>query len=68
VQATVFRYDSASRGGAVLLDDGTELSFTSEAIDGSGLRLLRPGQRVRVDLSGSDGDRRVVRVQIFTLA
>jgi len=68
MQATVFRYDSVSRGGAVLLDDGTELSFAPDAIDRSGLRLLRPGQRVRVDVADVDGRRRVVGVQIFTLA
>jgi cold shock CspA family protein len=68
MQGTVFRYDSLTRGGAVLLDDGTELSFAADAIDGTRLRLLRPGQRVRVDVAEVDGHRRVVGVQIFTVA
>ena len=49
MQATVARYDMASRSGTVLLDDGGELSFDAAAFARSGLRLLRLGQRVRLD-------------------
>jgi cold shock CspA family protein len=51
----------------VLLDDGVELTFGASALDGSGLRLLRPGQRVRLEITGTGPDRRVVRLQILTL-
>jgi 2-phospho-L-lactate guanylyltransferase len=50
VQATVRSYDPASRSGSVLLDDGTELEYAAMALRGSGVRLLRSGQRVRVEL------------------
>jgi 2-phospho-L-lactate guanylyltransferase len=48
VQATVATYSSDSRSGSVLRDDGVELPFAAAAFDGSGLRLLRPGQRVAI--------------------
>jgi 2-phospho-L-lactate guanylyltransferase len=49
MQGTVASYDARERSGTVLLDDGTELTFPADAFDASGLRLLRPGQRVRLD-------------------
>lgn len=65
MQATVQRYDPETGAGAVLLDDGTELPFPASALHGSGLRLLRPGQRVRIEAT-EDG-REARRVQILTL-
>ena len=49
MQGTVASYDAGERSGTVLLDDGTELAFPTSAFDASGLRLLRPGQRVRLE-------------------
>ncbi|REE99024.1 hypothetical protein [Thermomonospora umbrina] len=60
VQGTVGRYDAATRTGAVLLDDGTELGFDAEAFAAGGLRLLRLGQRVAMALEGG-------RVTVVTL-
>jgi hypothetical protein len=48
VQATVRGYDPGTRSGTVFTDDGTVLEFGAGALAGSGLRLLRPGQRVRI--------------------
>jgi hypothetical protein len=55
VQATVRSFDSATRSGDVLLDDGSVRTFDAAAFDPSGLRLLRIGQRVRlaVDTDGA---------------
>lgn len=50
MQATVHRYDPETRTGSVLRDDGVELRFEAPALDGSGLRLLRVGQRLTVDV------------------
>lgn len=47
--ATVRRYDAATRGGELVRDDGTALALPPGALD-AGVRLLRPGQRVRVRL------------------
>jgi cold shock CspA family protein len=67
MQATVASYDSATYSGALLLDDGVEVPFGPEAIVGSGLRLLRAGQRVRLETVGEGADLRVLRLQIVTL-
>ncbi|MFP5253506.1 MAG: cold-shock protein [Actinomycetes bacterium] len=67
MQATVSRFDPATGDGAVLLDDGRELGFAADALTGTGLRLLRPGQRVRLELSGPDEQPVVRRLQILTL-
>ena len=50
---------------SLLLDDGTELRFPAPAFDASGLRLLRLGQRVRLE---HDADGEVVRVTLPTMA
>ena len=55
MQGTVATFDRSSRSGTLLLDDGTELAFPAAAFDASGLRLLRLGQRVRVEY-GPAGD------------
>jgi len=49
VQATVYRYDPLSGAGAVLTDQGVVLPFEVEALRLSGLRHLRPGQRLTVE-------------------
>lgn len=67
MQATVSRFDAATGDGAVLLDDGRELPFPGTALAGTGLRLLRPGQRVRVELTDSGVRPSVRHLQILTL-
>jgi cold shock CspA family protein len=64
VQATVFDFDERDGSGTVVLDDGERLSFGPAAFAGSGLRLLRPGQRVRLDVSSA---RDVERLTIVTM-
>jgi cold shock CspA family protein len=63
MQATVSEFDPQTRTGAVLLDDGVLLPFAAAALEGTRLRLLRPGQRVRVTVE----DATVTSVQIVTL-
>lgn len=55
MQATAYTYDAETRSGSVLLDDGTPVPFDAPAFDAGGLRLLRPGQRVRIEVEGPDG-------------
>ncbi|MEP6696126.1 MAG: hypothetical protein ABJA34_04510 [Pseudonocardiales bacterium] len=64
MQATVRSYDRQTRTGSVLLDDGTPMEFGREAFDAGGLRLLRLGQRVRLDTHASGA---ILRVTIATL-
>lgn len=49
VQTTVLTFDPATRSGTVVTDDGIELDLAPDALAGSGLRHLRPGQRVTCD-------------------
>lgn len=65
MQGTVATYDPSTRSGVLLLDDGTELAFPARAFDASGLRLLRLGQRVRIE---RDAAGEVVRVTLPTMA
>ena len=70
MQATVSRFDHDTRSGVVILDDGVELPFEGGALVGTGLRFLRPGQRVRLEVTkdDADGHPRVAHLQILTLA
>ncbi|MEV5761326.1 hypothetical protein ACIQHU_12425 [Streptomyces tendae] len=54
MQATAYTYDPESRSGQVLLDDGTPMPFDGAAFDAGGLRLLRPGQRVRIETEDAE--------------
>jgi cold shock CspA family protein len=64
VQATVRSFDPDTHDGELLLDDGSPMSFSARAFEASGLRLLRLGQRVRVDVDASG---EVIRVTLATL-
>lgn len=66
MQATAFTFDPDTRSGSVLLDDGTPVPFDAPAFDAGGLRLLRPGQRVRIRLEGAGDARRVTFVTLQT--
>jgi cold shock CspA family protein len=59
MQGTIATFDADTRGGTLLLDDGTELAFEAAAFDGSGLRKLRLGQRVDVEAEPGGTVRRV---------
>ena len=64
VQGTVATFDADRRCGTVLLDDGFELSFPTDAFDNSGLRLVRLGQRLRLD---RDADGAVTDISLITM-
>ncbi|WP_424892898.1 hypothetical protein [Streptomyces sp. XH2] len=71
MQATAYTFDPQTRSGSVLLDDGTPLPFDAAAFDAGGLRLLRPGQRVRIECTGpaagAEGAQEGRRVTLVTL-
>lgn len=64
MQATVLTFDPATSSGTVVTDDGTQLSFGEAAFAAGGLRLLRPGQRVRANVSAAG---QIVALTIVTL-
>ena len=67
MQATAYTYDSETRSGSVLLDDGTPVPFDAAAFDAGGLRLLRPGQRVRIETRATGASLRITLVTLQTL-
>jgi 2-phospho-L-lactate guanylyltransferase len=66
MQATAFTYSPDTRSGSVLLDDGTPVPFDADAFDAGGLRLLRAGQRVRIETEGAGAERRITLVTLQT--
>ncbi|MEU5212161.1 hypothetical protein [Streptomyces sp. NPDC020742] len=67
MQATAYTFDSETRSGSVLLDDGTPLPFDAAAFDAGGLLLLRPGQRVRIEVTGEGEGRHIGLITLQTL-
>jgi cold shock CspA family protein len=65
-QATVKAYDSVTRTGTLVGDDGTtEWRVDADSMDSSPMfRFLRPGQRVTFDLVSDEGAERVRRLRI----
>ena len=61
-QATVKSYDSLTRTGTLVFDDGeTQLPFDGDAL---GMFRFRPGQRVTYDVVVEDGESRVRNLRI----
>lgn len=67
-QATVRSYDAATRSGTVFFDDGAIVGFDAAAYDVGGLRLLRPGQRVRVRVADNDAGPEITALTLATFA
>ncbi len=59
-QGTVKEYDDESRTGSLLTDDQQEIAIDPTSMEGSGLRFLRLGQRVKFQVA-EDGGRKVAR-------
>jgi cold shock CspA family protein len=54
-QGTIRDYDEAEGTGTLLMDDRREVSIDRRSTEGTEVRTLRIGQRVRFDLSDEDG-------------
>ncbi|MGW6906398.1 hypothetical protein [Streptomyces sp. NPDC054940] len=66
MQATAYTYDAETHSGSVLLDDGTPVPFDAPAFNAGGLRLLRPGQRVRIETEGNGDSLRITLITLQT--
>ncbi len=64
---TAITFDRTNLTGMVRLDDGAEVGFDAVAFLAGGLRLLRPGQRVRVETVDGSVDGPVTLVSLPTL-
>ena len=64
-QATVKTYDSITRTGLLIGDDGeTTYEVDGDALESGMFRFLRPGQRVTFDLVEDGGGRRIRNLRI----
>jgi len=59
-QGTIRDFDDAERTGTLLTDDRTEVHIDPTSVEGSGIRYLRIGQRVKFDLV-EEGGRKLAR-------
>ncbi|HEX6208139.1 MAG TPA: hypothetical protein VF058_07260 [Actinomycetota bacterium] len=67
-QGTIKTYDRGSRTGSLLLDDETEVEIDPTSMEGSGIRYLRIGQRVKFDLAEESGRKLARTLRIVTFA
>lgn len=65
-QGTIKYYDIDSRSGSLLLDDRTEVLIEPTSLEGSGLRYLRIGQRVSLDVAEEGGRTLARNLRIVT--
>ena len=64
-QATVKNYDSVTRTGVLISDDGaTKWEVDAAAMDSGMFRFLRPGQRVTFDVVETEGKSAIRNLRI----
>lgn len=66
-QGTIRDYDRESRRGTLLMDDETEVHYDRGSLEGSGIRYLRIGQRVKFDLVEESGRKLARSLRIVTM-
>jgi cold shock CspA family protein len=66
-QGTIKDFQGEERIGSLLMDDRTEVAIDALSVEGSSLRSLRIGQRVRFDLVEEAGRKVARHLQIVTL-
>ena len=66
-QGTIKDFEVDERIGNLLMDDRTEVAIDAVSVEGSNLRTLRIGQRVRFDLVDEAGRKVARNLQIVTL-
>jgi 2-phospho-L-lactate guanylyltransferase len=66
-QGTVKQYETESRTGVLLLDDRSEVLIDPASMEGSGLRYLRLGQRVKFEIVEEGGGKIARSLRMITL-
>jgi cold shock CspA family protein len=66
-QGTIMTYDIPSRTGSLLTDKREEVAIDPGSAEGSGIRYLRIGQRVKFDVADEGGKKvaRTLRIVSF---
>jgi 2-phospho-L-lactate guanylyltransferase len=65
-QGTIKDFDIELRTGSLLMEDRTEVGIDATSVEGSGIRMLRIGQRVKFDLIEESGRKLARTLQIVT--
>jgi len=65
-QGTIQEFDPETREGQLLLDDRSEVRIDATSIEGSEVRSLRLGQRVKFDLVEEGGRRGARSLRLVT--
>lgn len=66
-QGTIKDHDVENRTGSLLTDAQEEVTYDAGSLEGSGIRYLRVGQRVKFDVA-DEGGRKVARnLRIVTI-
>jgi cold shock CspA family protein len=65
-QGTIKSYDVQSRNGVLLTDDEQEIHIDATSVEGSGIRYLRIGQRVKFDLADEGGKKLARSLRLVT--
>jgi cold shock CspA family protein len=65
-QGTIKDFDIEERTGSLLMEDRTEVGIDATSVEGSGIRTLRIGQRVKFDLIEEGGRKLARTLQIVT--
>jgi cold shock CspA family protein len=65
-QGTIKEFDDQALAGSLLMDDRTEVGIDRASLEGSGLRTLRLGQRVRFRLEDQEGRQVARELRIVT--
>ena len=66
-QGTIRSFDPTTRTGSLLDDELVELHFSGRAMQASGLRELRIGQRVRFTRTGEGDASEIATLNIVSL-
>ena len=65
-QGTIKSYDVQSRDGVLLTDEEQEILIDATSVEGSGIRYLRIGQRVKFDLADEGGKKLARSLRLVT--
>jgi 2-phospho-L-lactate guanylyltransferase len=67
-QGTIKDYTDDDRTGSLLLDDRTEVFIDEASLEGSGVRSLRIGQRVSLEVADENGRKVARNLRIVTFS
>ena len=65
-QGTIKDFEDGERTGTLLLDDGSEIAIDTTSLEGSDVRTLRIGQRVKFEIEDRDGSRFARSLKLVT--